>query len=131
MATRPRPLSPHLQVYRWQIQMATSIVHRATGVVLALGALLIAASLIALAFGPAAWTCISTCAGTWYGKVFLFAWTWAFAFHLLNGIRHLFQDAGKGYAIAAFVRNGWLAVIGSLLLTALVWYAVHAKGGLA
>jgi succinate dehydrogenase / fumarate reductase cytochrome b subunit len=131
MAIRQRPISPHIQVYRWQIQMATSILHRATGVILSLGALLIAAALVALAIGPDAWTCISTYAGAWYGLVFLFLWTWAFTFHLLNGIRHLVQDGGMGFSIATFVRNGWLASAGSLVLAVLVWVGVFAKGGLA
>jgi succinate dehydrogenase / fumarate reductase cytochrome b subunit len=131
MATRQRPLSPHLQVYRWQIQMVTSIVHRATGIILALGALLIAAALVALATGPDAWTFMSTQAGTWYGLVFLFLWTWAFSYHLLNGIRHLAQDGGLGYAIAAFTRNGWLVSAGSLILALLIWAGIFAKGALA
>jgi len=131
MATRQRPLSPHLQVYRWQIQMATSILHRATGIILSLGALLIAAAIIGVAAGPDAWAWISAQSGAWYGLVFLFLWTWAFMYHLLNGVRHLWQDAGMGYAIDSFVRNGWIVSIGSLLLTLLVWGVVYAKGGLA
>ena len=129
MATRQRPLSPHLQVYRWQIQMATSIIHRATGIILTLGALLIAAALLAMATGPEAWDCVGNMAGSWLGLAFLFGWTWAFAYHLLNGIRHLVQDAGFGFSIPAFIRNGWLSVIGSLVLTGAIWGAVAARGG--
>lgn len=129
MAIRERPLSPHLQVYRWQIQMVTSILHRATGVALAVGTLAVAAGIIALASGPQAWQSFGVHAGAWYGKLLLFGWTWSLAYHLLNGIRHLIQDAGYGYSIPAFVRSGWLASIGSLALTALVWYC--ARGGLA
>ena len=131
MATKQRPLSPHLQVYRWQIQMATSIVHRATGIILALGAFLIAGALLAMATGPDAWQCVQGLASSWFGLVFLFGWTWAFAYHLLNGIRHLVQDAGYGFSIPAFVRSGWLSVIGSLLLTGLIWGFIIAKGGWA
>lgn len=131
MTTKQRPLSPHLQVYRWQIQMATSIVHRATGIILALGALLIAAALLAMATGPEAWACVQGLAGSWFGLAFLFGWTWAFAYHLLNGIRHLVQDAGYGFSIPDFVRSGWLSVIGSLLLTGVIWGFVIAKGGWA
>jgi succinate dehydrogenase / fumarate reductase cytochrome b subunit len=131
MATRQRPLSPHLQVYRWQIQMATSILHRATGIILALGALLITAALVGLASGPDVWSWISAQSGAWYGLVFLFLWTWAFTYHLLNGIRHLAQDGGLGYAIASFTRNGWLVSGGSLVLAVLIWAGVFAKGGLA
>lgn len=129
MATRPRPLSPHLQVYRWQIQMVTSIVHRATGIILTVGALLIAAALLAMATSPEAWGCVRDLAGSWFGLVVLFGWTWAFAYHLLNGIRHLVQDAGFGFSIPAFIRNGWLSVFGSLFLTGAIWGAVAAKGG--
>ncbi len=129
MATRSRPLSPHLQVYRWQIQMATSIVHRATGIILALGSLLIAAALLAMATGPEAWDRVRALASSWAGLAVLFGWTWAFAYHLLNGIRHLLQDAGFGFSIPAFVRSGWLSVIGSLLLTGALWGLVAKQGG--
>jgi succinate dehydrogenase / fumarate reductase cytochrome b subunit len=129
MATRPRPLSPHLQVYRWQIQMMTSIIHRATGIILTVGALLIAAALLAMATSPQAWDCVHDLASSWFGRVVLFGWSWAFAYHLLNGIRHLVQDAGFGFSIPVFIRNGWLSVIGSLLLTGAIWGAIAAKGG--
>jgi succinate dehydrogenase / fumarate reductase cytochrome b subunit len=59
----------------------------------------------------------------------LLGWTWSFAFHLLNGIRHLLQDIGLGYAPAQFVRNGWIVTIGSFVLTALVWACVFAQRG--
>ena len=129
MATRQRPLSPHMQVYRCQIQMATSIVHRATGIILAVGALLIAAALLAMATGPEAWDWVRRMAGSWLGLAVLFGWTWSFAYHLLNGLRHLIQDAGFGFSIPAFIRNGWLSVIGSLLLTGAIWGWVAAQGG--
>jgi succinate dehydrogenase / fumarate reductase cytochrome b subunit len=124
MATKQRPLSPHLQVYRWQIQMVTSIVHRATGIILTVGAFLIAAALLAMATGPEAWQCVQGLAGSWFGLAVLFGWTWAFAYHLLNGVRH-------GFSIPAFIRSGWLSVIGSLLLTGLIWGFIIAKGGWA
>lgn len=126
-----RPLSPHLQVYRWQVQMVTSILHRATGVVLSIGSLLIAYGLVALASGEAAWNDLRNCAGSWLGLIVLIGWTWALAFHLINGIRHLVQDAGWGYAIETFVRNSWISVIGSLLLTVAIWALVFTRGGFA
>ncbi|HEY5972454.1 MAG TPA: succinate dehydrogenase, cytochrome b556 subunit [Pseudoxanthomonas sp.] len=129
MATRQRPLSPHLQVYRWQIQMATSIVHRATGIILTVGALLTAAALLAMATGPEAWDCVSRLVGSWLGLAVLFGWSWSFAFHLLNGIRHLVQDAGFGFSIPAFIRSGWISVIGSLVLTGIIWGLVAVRGG--
>ncbi len=130
MATHQRPLSPHLQVYRWQIQMATSILHRGTGIFLALGALVIAAGLMALMLGPESWNCFTDIADAWYGKAFLFVWTWAFAYHLCNGIRHVVQDFAIGFSIPAFIRSSWLSVFGSLLITALVW-ACALSGGAA
>ena len=129
MATRQRPLSPHLQVYRWQIQMVTSILHRATGIVLAFGALLIAAALLALMLGPEAWQCVTGLAGSWFGLAFLFAWSWAFAYHLCNGIRHIVQDFGHGYSIPAFIRSSWLSVFSSLFITGVIWGFVLAGGG--
>lgn len=131
MANRPRPLSPHLQVYRWQIQMATSILHRATGIVLSVGALIIAGGLLALMMGPESWNCFTTHASAWYGKVILFGWTWCFAYHLCNGLRHIIQDFAIGYSKPAFIRSSWLSVIGSLVITALVWAYVCCFGGAA
>ncbi|KAF1710645.1 succinate dehydrogenase, cytochrome b556 subunit [Pseudoxanthomonas kalamensis DSM 18571] len=131
MASPQRPLSPHLQVYRWQIQMATSILHRGTGIFLALGALLIAAALLALVMGEQHWNCVTGLAGSWFGKLFLFGWSWAFAYHLCNGIRHIVQDFAIGFSIPAFIRSSWLSVIGSLVITALIWACVLLSGGAA
>ncbi|MDQ3160326.1 MAG: succinate dehydrogenase, cytochrome b556 subunit, partial [Pseudomonadota bacterium] len=66
---RERPLSPHLQVYRWQVQMVTSILHRATGVALVVGALAMVYALVALASGPQHWEAFAACAGSAFGKV--------------------------------------------------------------
>jgi len=120
MASRPRPLSPHLQVYRWQIQMATSILHRATGIVLAAGALIIASGLLALMLGPETWASFGKHAHAWYGKLIAFGWVWCFAYHLCNGIRHIVQDFAIGYSKAAFIRSSWLSVIGSLVVTGVI-----------
>jgi len=128
MAARERPLSPHLQVYRWQIQMATSILHRATGIFLSVGALIIAGGLLALMMGPESWNCFTGHAGSWYGKLFLFAWSWSFAYHLCNGIRHIVQDFAIGFRIATFIRSSWMSVIGSLLITLAVWAYVMFGG---
>lgn len=121
MAIRERPTSPHLQVYRWQIQMATSILHRATGVILSGGALVIAVSLLLLMLGEDNWNCLTQQLGAWYGQLFLFAWSWAFTYHLANGIRHIVQDFGHGFSIPAFIRSSWTSVIASLVLTAAIW----------
>ena len=129
--TRARPLSPHLQVYRWQVQMVTSILHRATGIALVVGALALVWGLAALAAGPESWNDFAACVGSPLGQVALFAFAWALAYHLLNGVRHLVQDAGYGFDIPDFVRSSWISVIGSLLLVVLVWAIVLMRWGQA
>ncbi|MDQ3040251.1 MAG: succinate dehydrogenase, cytochrome b556 subunit [Pseudomonadota bacterium] len=126
---RERPLSPHLQVYRWQVQMVTSILHRATGVALMVGALATVYALVALASGPERWDAFAACAGSAFGKIVMFGFSWALAFHLINGVRHLLQDAGQGFAIQEFVRNSWISIIGSVLLVVLVWVIVLMQWG--
>ena len=131
MPATARPLSPHLSVYRWQIQMVTSILHRATGIALALGSVMVVAGLVALAAGPEAFARVRAFCASWIGILLLLGWTWSLSFHLLNGIRHLLQDAGMGYEVRTFVRNGWLVSIGSVVMTALVWACVLVRGGMA
>ena len=128
---RQRPLSPHLQVYKWQVQMVTSILHRATGVALVVGLVAMVWGLMALAGGPERWEAFAECVGSPLGQLVLFGFAWALAYHLLNGIRHLVQDAGHGYAIPDFVRNSWVSIIGSVLLVALVWGIVLMRWGQA
>ena len=130
MPASRRPLSPHLQIYKWQVQMVTSILHRATGIALAVGTLLLAWALVALAQGDAAYARFKAVIGSPLGIVLLVGWSWSLFFHLCNGIRHLLQDAGLGYAVAQFVRSSWLAVVGSVVLLVLVWgYVLMAGGG--
>ena len=126
---RERPLSPHLQVYSWQVQMVTSILHRATGVVLVLGSLLVVCALMSLAAGPREWSEFTGFARSPLGFLVLFGWSWALAFHLVNGIRHLVQDAGWGYKVESFIRSSWVSVVGSLVLTALIWLVAMLQGG--
>jgi len=131
MADTRRPLSPHIQVYRWQVQMVTSILHRATGIALAVGTLLVVWGLLALAAGEAAFTRFETCMGSPLGVFLLVGWSWSLFYHLCNGIRHLVQDTGAGYAIPQFVRSSWLSVVGSFVLVAIVWACVLLRGGAA
>jgi len=128
---RERPLSPHLQVYKRQVQMMTSITHRATGMVLAVGALAMVWGLTALAAGPERWDAFAACVGSPLGKLVLFGFTWALAYHFINGIRHLVQDAGYGFAIPDFVRSSWISVIGSIALAVLGWAVALATWGQA
>ncbi|WP_109125944.1 succinate dehydrogenase, cytochrome b556 subunit [Dyella sp. C11] len=131
MADTQRPLSPHMGIYKWQVQMVTSIVHRATGIALSVGTLLVLWGVFALASGEDSYNQFKTCTGSPIGLVLLIGWTWALFYHLCNGIRHLFQDGGMGYAIPQFIRSSWLSIIGSVVLTIIVWAYVFTSGGAA
>lgn len=96
-AVHARPLSPHLQIYRWSPTMASSITHRATGVAMAAGMVLIAWWLIATASGPDSYAPFAAVARSIFGQIVLLGFAWALAFHLLNGIRHLAWDVGYGF----------------------------------
>jgi len=131
MAEKQRPLSPHLQIYCKQVQMMTSITHRATGIALAVGGLLVVCGLLQLAAGEDSFNRFKGIIGSPVGMVLLFGWSWALFYHLCNGIRHLIQDAGLGYEIPQFVRSSWLSVAGSIVLTAATWAWVMMAGGAA
>ncbi|HSD16850.1 MAG TPA: succinate dehydrogenase, cytochrome b556 subunit [Thermomonas sp.] len=128
---RKRPLSPHLDIYKRQVQMMTSITHRATGIALVAGMLGLVWGLVALAGGEKSWAAFAACAGSLLGKLVLLGFSWALAYHLINGVRHLVQDAGHGFAVPDFVRSSWISIIGSVVLVALVWAIVLLRGGAA
>jgi succinate dehydrogenase / fumarate reductase cytochrome b subunit len=121
MPTRARPTSPHLQIYRWEIGMALSILHRVTGGFLALGLIAMAYWFVAMANGPDAYDTASSVLGSPLGLLVLVGWTFAFLFHLLNGVRHLVWDAGKGFEKAERRGGGWFAIVAAVVLTACVW----------
>jgi len=128
MTNRPRPLSPHLQVYRWQITMLMSILHRATGVALVVGAFGLAWWLLAVAAGGEAYAAAAACVASPFGMVMLFGFSLALVYHLLNGIRHLLWDAGWGFEIPEVYRSGYVVFGLTVLLTALIW-VVALRGG--
>jgi succinate dehydrogenase / fumarate reductase cytochrome b subunit len=131
MAETQRPLSPHLQIYSKQVQMMTSITHRATGIALTVGGLLVVCGLLQLAAGEDSFNHFRRLIGSPLGMILLLGWSWSLFFHLCNGIRHLIQDAGLGYEISQFVRSSWLSVVGSIVLTVLVWAYILLAGGAA
>jgi len=130
MPVRARPLSPHLQVYRWQIGNTLSILHRFTGVALALGLVALAYWLMSLAGGEDSYDAAMRLYGSPVGLAVLCGWTFSFMYHLLNGIRHLFWDAGYGFERNQRHTSGWVAVLGALVLTVgfcvLAWHGAHA-----
>lgn len=125
-----RPLSPHLQVYRPQITSVLSILHRATGIALGLGALLLAWWLIAAAAGPGPFAVAQAFFGAWFGRLVLFGFTLALFFHLFNGIRHLVWDAGHGFDLPTVTKSGWAVLIAAVVVTLAVWAMGYAILGL-
>jgi succinate dehydrogenase / fumarate reductase cytochrome b subunit len=116
-----RPLSPHLQIYRPQITSVLSITHRATGIALAAGTLLLTCWLVAAATSEFAYDAVSAFLRSWLGLLLLFGWTAALWFHLCNGIRHLAWDGGYGFALPQVHASGRAVVIATVVLTVLTW----------
>jgi succinate dehydrogenase / fumarate reductase, cytochrome b subunit len=124
-----RPLSPHLQVYRWPISMALSISHRITGVGLGIGTLLLTWWLIAAAVSDSAFATAQGFFGSGFGIFLLFCWAAALLFHLVTGTRHLFWDIGLGFGRWAdrrsdwpsYRQTGWAAVAVTVILTLAAW----------
>lgn len=129
MAQVNRPLSPHLQVYRWGFHMVLSILHRGTGIALGVGTLLLAWWLIAAASGPDAFNAVQACLGSWFGRLVLFGFTWSLMLHLCNGIRHLFWDTGRGLSIPAVRTSNQLVFWGSVVLTVAAWVLGYSMAG--
>jgi succinate dehydrogenase / fumarate reductase cytochrome b subunit len=120
-ATRARPLSPHLTIYRWPITMTMSILHRITGGALYVGTLLVAWWLIAAATSETHFAFVDWLIGSWFGLVVLFGYSWALFHHMLGGVRHLIWDTGAGLEKETASKLAWATVVGSVLLTAAVW----------
>jgi|SRR5690606_1366451 len=122
--TKNRPLSPHLQVYKFTPTMAMSIVHRITGGALYFGTVLVAAWLIAAASGEEYFNQVNALFGSLVGQIILFGYTWALLHHLLGGLRHIMWDLGYGFEKEFSTRLAKLNLIASIGLTVLVWVAV-------
>jgi succinate dehydrogenase / fumarate reductase cytochrome b subunit len=116
-----RPLSPHVQVYRWPLSMALSIMHRITGVALGVGTLLMTWWLVAAASSDTAFSRAESFMGSPIGLLLLFGWSLALFFHLFSGIRHLVWDAGFGFDEPAYNTSGWAVVIATGVCTVLAW----------
>lgn len=121
MSNTDRPLSPHLSVYRWPITMALSILHRMTGVGMAFGLVLFALWLGKLAEGPEPYGAFVATMATIPGRLLLMAWSFAFFFHLGNGVRHLFWDAGHGFEKSQANASAWFVIVAAVVATAGFW----------
>jgi succinate dehydrogenase / fumarate reductase cytochrome b subunit len=120
-----RPLSPHIQIYRWSGTMAVSILHRATGVALYIGTLLLAAYLLAAAGGGVAFAVISSFFGSILGQLILFGYTFALMLHVCGGLRHAVWEAGRGFEPGARDALAWSSLIGAVVLTVLAWAGAY------
>lgn len=128
MTSQPRPLSPHLQVYSWQMTMMLSIVHRASGVLLSFAALAMIGWLLALAQGPAAYEQWRALITSIPGQVLLFASTASLVYHLLNGLRHLVWDSGRALDIPSVYRGGYAVLLLAFVITLGLWLAAFPGG---
>ncbi|MFN4203937.1 MAG: succinate dehydrogenase, cytochrome b556 subunit [Tabrizicola sp.] len=112
-----RPLSPHLQIYRWQVPMLTSILTRITGHALVAGVVLGVWWLLAAATSDAYFATANAVATSWFGDLVFTGSLWAVWYHYLAGLRHLYYDAGKGLDIPTAEKLGWACIVGSAALT--------------
>lgn len=122
MSNSGRPLSPHLSIYRWPITMTLSILHRVTGVVLSVGLLAFAAWLMAAAGDASTYARFTDLAQSVPGRIALVGWSAAFFFHLANGVRHLFWDAGRGFEKSQANASAWFVVATTAVLTPVYWW---------
>jgi len=117
----PRPMSPHLQIYKLPLTAKLSILHRITGVVLFAGLVLMAIILLSIANGPDCWATMQSFLNSFIGKFILFGFTLCLFYHLCNGIRHLFWDIGKGLELEDAKKSGLIVVAVSIFLTVFTW----------
>ncbi len=126
MNARSRPVSPHLQIYRWQITSVLSILHRMTGMALVAGLFALTWWLVAAAYGPGAFATAQSFFASWLGRLLLFGWTFCLFYHLANGLRHLAWDMGKGFELPTLRITGWVVVVAAVVLTIGTWLAAYA-----
>ena len=129
MGNSNRPLSPHLQIYKPQLTAVLSIAHRASGIFLVIGTLLLVYWLIALAQGPETYMQAQSFFGSVFGRLLLLPWVFALFYHLCNGIRHLFWDMGAGFEINTVYASGKMVIVAAVALTVLAYVLAYAASG--
>lgn len=125
---RVRPLSPHLQVWRWHVTMAASILNRITGGALSIGAALVFLWLLALAFGPDAYATFTGWMGSPLGLLVWFGLTVGLCLHLAGGIRHLIWDTGRGLSLKSADALSWASMIGGVAIAVAFWAVLFTSG---
>lgn len=122
---KPRPLSPHLQVYRPQMTSVLSILHRITGAANAIGLILFSFWIIALSTGPELYTSFTEFMATPFGQLLLIGWSASVYYHMCNGIRHLIWDTGRMFKIQDATRAGYVVLLVAAGLTAGTWLCIY------
>lgn len=123
-----RPMSPHLQVYKPQITSVMSILHRITGFALVAGSVPLVLWLWGLAYDTSLLEFVRNFFGQWYGITLMIGWTFAFYYHLANGLRHMYWDMGKGFTMKSVNVTGAIALAFVLVATAATWMVILQKG---
>ncbi len=123
MSNSKNPTSPHLQIYRLPLTALLSITHRITGVMLALGGVLLVGLLAAAAEGTGAYQSWFSHLQSWYGQLFLLGFVFSMYLHFCNGLRHLFWDVGYGFELDTVDKTAKLAIVAAIILTAPTWLA--------
>ena len=121
MEQNKKPLSPHLQIYKWQISSILSIAHRIVGVINFLLISLICFWVLSLLLGEISYDFVNTILNTVFGKFLIISMCWTFSFQILNEIRHLFWDLGYGFDIKISKITGILVFAGSFIMTVLFY----------
>ena len=121
MQNKNNPLSPHLQIYKWQISSLLSITHRIVGVINILTITLICIWVLSLFFGEDSYEVTKLFLKSFFGKFIIVSLCWTFSFHILNEIRHLIWDMGYGFDLKVAKITGVLAFLGSFVLTILFY----------
>ena len=121
MENKNNPLSPHLQIYSWNISSLLSITHRIVGVINTIAIIFICLWLILLSFGESNYEFIKIFLQSFSGKFFTIALSWSFSFHILSEIRHLFWDIGYGFELTTSKISGIIVIFGSFIITILIY----------
>ena len=121
MEEKNNPLSPHLQIYRWQISSLLSITHRIVGVINIIAITIICFWSLSLLLGAESYLIINNFFQSFLGKFVVIGLCWTFSFHILNELRHLFWDLGYGFELDVVFKSGVVVIFSALVLTSLVW----------
>ena len=119
-----RPTSPHVTIYSWMMTNTLSILHRLTGIALAIGTILMVTWLVSAAYYPTFYYDLHECMSSWIGQTMLLGWAAAFYYHLANGIRHLFWDMGKGFELDQAHKTGVIVLLFTIFMTAYSWWVL-------